>query len=1059
MKLDFRQRLLATTLLVGASMVASPAFAQDVPPPAPCDPGSPNCPPETTAPLEGTTMATQTPSAEGEPVESTQDIIVTGSRIPQPNLTSASPITVVTSQEVKLSGTSRTEDLVNSLPQVFAGQGSNVSNGATGTATVDLRGLGPSRTMVLVNGRRLHPGDPRAPAPDLNFVPSALIKRVDVLTGGASSVYGADAVAGVVNFIMDTEFRGLRIDGQASVFMHNNDIYEDIVSANEALGYGLPRGQSVNGGAQDIAVALGAGFDDNRGSILAYATYRNQSPVLQSTRDYSFCNLNAEDTREPNRFACGGSSNSPFATIDMGPFSDFGRHHVEGTSLLPGRIIFNFNPYNYFQRPDERYTLGAFAEYEINDMFKPYLEAMFMHDKSDSLIAPSGAFLGSGVIPIPCNNPLLSPQQLSIICHPTNLVGFTPAIADDPTTPEDETAAEVPGTVFTDPVTGQTFTRGITYIGRRNIEGGGRNDNVRHMAYRIVTGLRGDLDPGLAYNVYGQYGTTELTQVYKNDFAISRIAKSLDVVPDPDTGLPVCRSVLDGTDPNCVPWNIFTQGGVTPESLDYLQIPLLARGDVSLLTAQADFTILGGEYGLQTPWADRGISANVGGGYSKHTLNFEPDENFQLGEGAGQGAPTLAVSGDYDVRELFAEVEIPIISNSFIEELTVRAGYRKSWYHVDDNRFSTNTYKLEGEFAPIRDIRFRASYNRAVRAPNVVELFSPQFEGLGGESDPCAGDFDPLTDEPAPTATLAQCQLTGVTAARYGAIATAPADQYNSFFGGNPDLEPEVADTYTVGVVLQPRFVPGLAVTVDWFDIDLTNAIGTIGYSTTLSQCLDTGDPFFCSRINRHPVNQSLWAEGGHIVDLNTNVGGVHTRGVDLNASYARQIGRMGNLNLSLVGTWLDDLDSNPFGDITYDCAGWFGAPCSDGSVSGTPNPKWRHKFRAGFTLPNGIGISGQWRYFSKVRNDDFSEDEDLAGGPPGPAARKINAQSYFDLALQARITDRYNFRMGANNIFDKAPPILDGNINNPPFMNGNTYPQVYDSLGRYLFAGFTVDF
>src|SRR5688500_9034717 len=270
MTLDFRQRLLATTLLVGASMVASPAFAQDVAPAAPCDPGSPNCVPETTAPVEGTTTTTATPSAEGEAVESTQDIIVTGSRIPQPNLTSASPVTVVTSQEVKLQGTTRTEDLVNSLPQSFAAQGANVANGSTGTATVNLRGIGPARTMVLVNGRRLHPGDPRAPAPDLNFVPSSLIKRVDVLTGGASSVYGADAVAGVVNFIMDTEFRGLRIDGQASAFMHNNRTYDDILDAAADDGIRPPRGQSVNGGAQDIAVSFGAGFDDNRGSILGY---------------------------------------------------------------------------------------------------------------------------------------------------------------------------------------------------------------------------------------------------------------------------------------------------------------------------------------------------------------------------------------------------------------------------------------------------------------------------------------------------------------------------------------------------------------------------------------------------------------------------------------------------------------------------------------------------------------------------------------------------------------------------------------------------------------------
>src|SRR5206468_12618937 len=216
--------LLTTTLIVGVSALATPAFAQTTPPPAnPTDTaGAANAQPETTAPQEGQTAVPST-NAQGAPVKSSQDIVITGTRIPQPNLTSASPVTVLSSQEIKLQGTTRTEDLINSLPQSFAAQGSNVSNGATGTADANLRGLGPQRTLVLVNGRRVQPGDPRFPVQDLNFIPASLVKRVDVLTGGASSVYGADAVAGVVNFIMDTNFSGLRIDAQASTFMHNNN--------------------------------------------------------------------------------------------------------------------------------------------------------------------------------------------------------------------------------------------------------------------------------------------------------------------------------------------------------------------------------------------------------------------------------------------------------------------------------------------------------------------------------------------------------------------------------------------------------------------------------------------------------------------------------------------------------------------------------------------------------------------------------------------------------------------------------------------------------------------
>src|SRR4051794_25951012 len=435
MKLDFRQRLLATTLLVGASTLASPAFAQTTPPANPTDTaGAGNTQPETTTPVEGQTAVPST-NAQGGEVRSSQDIVITGTRIPQPNLTSASPVTVLSAQEIKLQGTTRTEDLINSLPQSFAAQGSNVANGATGTATVNLRGLGPSRTLVLINGRRLMPGDPTQPVADINFIPSSVIKRVDVLTGGASSVYGADAVAGVVNFIMDTNYRGLRIDGQASTFMHDNRAGANVLNPNAEIGFSPPRGLSTNGGSQDISAAFGAGFDDNRGSIMAYATYRHQDAVLQGSRDYSFCAFGANPayTAAGSDFYCGGSSTSAEGRVRVfNPITGarLFNGHVSGTSIVPGVPLFNFAPYNYYQRPDERYTFGAFAEYEISPGAKPYLEAMFMNDRSVAQIAPSGNF--NNTTYVNCDNPLLSAQELGFICQP----GFTftnPAIVN-PTT-------------------------------------------------------------------------------------------------------------------------------------------------------------------------------------------------------------------------------------------------------------------------------------------------------------------------------------------------------------------------------------------------------------------------------------------------------------------------------------------------------------------------------------------------------------------------------------------------------------------------------------------------
>jgi len=347
-------------------------------------------------------------------------------------------------------------------------------------------------------------------------------------------------------------------------------------------------------------------------------------------------------------------------------------------------------------------------------------------------------------------------------------------------------------------------------------------------------------------------------------------------------------------------------------------------------------------------------------------------------------------------------------------------------------------------------------------------LFAQQLVGLGGTVDPCAGAIfnpaAPLASQTIGSATgptRAQCANTGVSAAQFGNIVPNPANQYNAQFGGNPNLSPEKADTYTAGVVLQPRWVPGLAFTVDYFNIKIKNLIGTLPFQTILNNCLTTANATTCALINRAPGNGSLWlTSAGFVKTTNINVGGESTKGFDLNGSYAHKFGGLGTLNVSYVGTILKSLDFdtgiNPGvggQNGVFNCAGLFGNTC------GTPNPKYRHKARLGFTLPNGLGLSGQWRYFSKVDIDVSSSDADLAGALPGEADRQIKAQSYFDLALTARVADKLNLRLGANNVLDKMPPIVGGEVSNAPFGNGNTYPQVYDALGRYIFAGVTVDF
>lgn len=1007
-------------------------------------------------------------------------IVVTGSRIRQPNLESASPVTVVGAEEITQTGTTRVEDLVNSLPQVFAGQGATVANGATGAATLNLRGLGSERTLVLVNGRRLVPGDPSTSAADINVIPAALIERIDVLSGGASSVYGADAVAGVVNFVMDTDFEGFKLDTQYSVYNHDNRNRGDYVDALEDRGFGYPRGMSTNGGTFDATLAFGSSFDDGRGRVMGYVGYRKTDAILQSSRDYSACSLGSNTAGSSSIYNCGGSGTSGVGTayyfdnptgdptdlVGGGPdgdmpdgiadaFASQTNQFGPNRTLLPGQTLYNFGPLNYFQRPDERYTAGVFADYEISEALHPYMEFMFMDDRTVAQIAPSGNF--GNTLSINCDNPLLSAQQLALVCDEENLlvsansafdvVGNSPILDAD----GNPTGAYQAPFEFTDPSTGLTYNRGFLQIARRNVEGGGRQDDLQHTSYRAVLGTRGELSPAWSYDVYYQYGRTNFAQTYYNDFSVTRLSRALDVVTGPD-GNPVCRSVLDGSDPNCVPWDIFSPGTVTPsdESVAYLATPGLSRGVISEQVLSGYFAGALGEYGIQSPWASEGVGIVLGGEYRKENLEFVSDLSFQTGDLAGQGAPTLPVSGSFDVKEFFTEVRLPIVQDTWLHELSITGGYRYSDYSTG---YSTDTYKIEGELAPTRDIRIRGGYNRAVRAPTVQDLFAPQRVVLNGSTDPCAGFVISASD----TGCIAQGLTPGQT------VAPNPAAQYNGLIGGNPDLVPEVADTITAGVVLTPTFLPGFSASVDYFDIKVEGAIQGIGQDTILQICTDSADPFFCSLINRDGSG-SLWrTSNGYVEDLSQNVGGVSTSGIDVQAGYSTEIGNAGRLSASFVGTWLNELTTDtgtPAGG--YDCVGLYGNVC------GTPNPEWRHQARVGFDWANGMGASVRWRYFGSVTLDavdpnpnlsDSSSSGPAPGGVARPGSAGFDAQSYFDVAFTWAVGDHYEFRLGANNVFDKEPPLTGSQSCPAGFCNGNTFSQVYDALGRYLYAGATLEF
>ena len=980
-----------------------------------------------------------------------QEVVVTGSRIQSLNLNSISPVSTVTAVDIQATGLTRVEDILNNLPMVFAGQNSTVSNGSDGTATVDLRGLGAKRTLVLVDGHRLGPGQGSGTnTSDINQIPVALIERVDILTGGASSVYGADAVSGVVNFVLNTHFQGVKID--ASYDFNNHSQHQGVATAAvNAAGDLLPPNSVNTGFGKNVSVLMGSNFADDKGNATFYATYDESAPVLEAKYDYGSCTL---DATKSGALKCGGSGTSAkngaggyFQAYGTAPGPALFTNTVDGKTgqfrPFTANDVYNFGPVNFYQRPNTRWTAGGFLDYQINEHVTAYAETMFTRNTSQAQIAASGDFFLNSFIP--CTDPLLTAQELSIICSAAN-----------------QTAQGHP----TQQVAGLGAVPGINmYIGRRNVEGGGRVASFQSDANRILVGLKGEIVANWKYDVFAQRSTVDNNLANLNYFSNANIQNALTVVTNPATGAPTCASVLNGTDKKCVPWNIWTPNGVTSAATNYLQIPLLVNATTTEELVSGSVTGDLGGYGLKIPMADEGLKVSFGAEWRSESAATSPDLESQLGNAAGSGGPTVPVAGGFTVKEIFTELGVPIATHQpFADSLSVDLGYRYSDY---SEGFKTNTYKGGVEWAPISDFRFRGSYARAVRAPNVGELFTPQAVGLDGTSDPCSGAIVAGTNHLASGATAAQCALMGVSAAQFGNIGANPAGQYNGLVGGNPQLQPEKSDTYSVGVVLQPRWIENFTASVDWFDIKVNNTIGGIGENVILQNCIATGDPALCGAVHRD-ANGSLWkSPAGFVSDVNVNFGSLSTKGLDIKMNYHVAVPSAGSLAFQLEGTKLISLDTQPLNNgPEYDCTNFFGSIC------GAPSPSWRHVFNTTWSTPwSGLDVTMRWRYIGKADSELTSSDKQLAGKAL-PQTSHIPAYNYIDLTARLNLYKQISLQVGVNNVTDKDPPIIDsgggGYASNCPTLssgptasscNGNTFPGTYDALGRFFFARLTAQF
>jgi outer membrane receptor protein involved in Fe transport len=969
------------------------------------------------------------PAAAGAAPE-IQEVVVTGSRIQSANLISASPITTVTNLDIQQSGLTRVEDILNNLPQVFAGQGSNLSNGADGTATVDLHDLGARRTLTLVNGKRLAPGAPDGRNfTDINQIPAELIERVEVLTGGASSTYGADAVSGVVNFIMDTHYQGIKIDAQYGLFDHNNheSLYQGIVSN---AGFPAPTGTVNSGFQKNFSFVAGSNFADGAGNVTVYATYDKQAANIGGQFDYSACSLSHSATKG---VICGGSGTDAGGTFLA--YNSTGSKRIFTDTVDPKTGLFrpataadnfNFGALNFFQRPAERWTAGSFIDVDLNEHAKVYSEFMFMRNETTGGIAPGGDFannllsLNCGAVgPGLAGNPLITAQERGVLCNPTLLASQGAA----------------PGGILN------------YYLERRNIEGGQRLTDFTNTDFHEVIGIKGDFLNAWKYDAYAQVGITDQQQLQLNNFSASKLAFAENPVVNA-AGNIACGPPAPA---NCVPYNPWVPGGVTAAQLNYLQIPALQQGSAREYVAHADVTGDLGKYGVQSPWAKSGLQVNLGAEYRSESATFQPDEENLSGDIAGGAGAILPLSGNFHVSEVFTEFNAPILDEMpFAEQLSLNGGYRYSKYTLG---FSTNTYKFGVEWAPVKDVRFRASFNQAVRAPNIGELFTTASVGPGGSIDPCWG--------PTPALTAAQCARTGVTAAQYGNLGVNPASQFNIRTGGNANLQAEKAHTWSYGVVFQPTFLPNFTATLDYYDIRITGAIEQQSGVSIITDCALTGNPAQCGEVHRN-ANGSLWlTNDGFVNTLSQNTGLLENKGIDVNLHYSMNMEGFGKLIFNLQGTDTIANTTQPQTDVPnpttgalvsgpqYGCAGFEGVTCKN------PLPHWRHVFSTDWATPwQGLDLHAQWRFIGATQVDALSQSS-LLNSPTTvfPGYDHIPTFSYLDLSASVAVASNVSVRVGANNVLDKDPPvILSANCPVGP-CNNNTWTQTYDPSGRFLYV------
>jgi iron complex outermembrane receptor protein len=960
---------------------------------------------------------------QGPAEEALSTVVVTGTRVYRPDYEGSSPVMSVSSESLKSTGTVTIEQLVNTLPQVVPHMTSTSNNPpGQGEARIDLRGLGTERNIILVDGIRMTPSNSGGIV-DVNTIPSPLLERIDVVSGGASAVYGADAVSGAVNFILKDDFEGVEINSQ----------------------YGLT--EKGDGEVMDGSLLIGGNFADDGGNAVVYANYSSRDGVDKGDRDFT-----AQASSTTSYFPMGayfGGANGPsqaalnqvFAgyqvaagAVPVGSqlgFNDDGTLFSVGnaansvvqnfrdpidinvaSAFFPELYSYNFEPLNKLVMPLERTSLGGMVSYDMGGNTKAYARVFLTNYNAESALAAP---------PTPTANNTTNPAAGSFFTIPVT----NPFISADLRTLLNSRTGDSAA------LPGSGAAEDFLYR-KRFTEMGARIEAYEKDVYQVVGGFKGSLPNQWQWDLYYANGRFNQQINQKGNVRVSAVEALLDA---PDGGASLCAGGLN-------PFG--NEGTLSPECVDFLSVGThtVERLEQNLAEATISgdlFTIPTGPVGFAF-----GVFRNAIG------YDFEPDDGLRTGDVAGFNAQD-EVHGDVHNNDAYVEFLIPLVADKpMFRNFDLSLGYR---YSDHSNAGGSSSYKGELSWAMNDAVRIRGGYQRAVRAPNIGELFQPQFESNPEVVDPCNFNSSVRTG---PNAAAARdlCLAQGVPVSIIDTYSQTTA-QIESLTGGNPDLAEEEADTYTLGLVWRSTsdsdYLSGLQASVDVWQIEVAGAIASIDPTVTVNRCFNENGSnpafdntnFFCQLFaQRDSIGQIT-----DLLEIQQNLANLKTSGVDLQFDWSFPLGESaGQLGVNLVGTWVNEAKAQELpGDPFLDYAGTIGTRIGEA----------RPEYKGTLTLRYGIrdfSTALRTRYIDAMTHKNCVTSSDPACGT-GATNTSVDETYYLDFMTQYNATESLTFRAGVDNLTDQSVRAYTPNV------QSTTDPSVYDVLGRKWFVNATMRF